>query len=85
MALLIEADRQDVARTWIGKVFVQLANTAGLAHNDVKSAVDAADQWVDDNQTGYNNALPLPFRTTATTAQKTLLLCYVALKRSGVL
>jgi hypothetical protein len=56
-----------------------------MNHTNIKAAVDAADQWADDNATAFNNALPVPFRTTATTAQKTLLLSYVILKRAGII
>jgi hypothetical protein len=85
MAILSDSDRQLVARDWVRKIFVELANTANMSHTNIKAAVDAADQWADDNATAFNNALPVPFRTTATTAQKTLLLSYVILKRAGII
>lgn len=85
MAVLPDADRQEVARTWVRKIFVELAGTANMSHADIKAAVDATDQWADDNATAFNAALPLPFRSTATTAQKTLLLAYVILKRAGII
>lgn len=52
---------------------------------DLAAAVSAADAWADTNATSYNNALPVPFRTTATAQQKSILLAYVAMKRTGVL
>jgi hypothetical protein len=85
MAILSDSDRQLVARDWVRKIFVELATTANMSHASIKSAVDAADQWADDNATAFNSALPVPFRTTATTAQKTLLLSYVILKRAGII
>lgn len=60
-----------------------LGNT--FTKTDLAAAVTAADGWADTNATSYNTALPLPFRTTATAAQKSILLAYVAMKRTGVL
>ena len=50
---------------------------------DIRAAVDAVDEWVENNQTSYNTALPQPFRNQATTLQKSLLLCYVVMRRVG--
>jgi len=80
MAVLPEEDRQrihrGIMRYWSG-LFEQVAVTK----TQLKSAVDATDQWIEDNQASYNSALPTAFRNNATTAQKTLLFCAVALGR----
>lgn len=47
------------------------------------AAVDAADQWVEDNASAFNLALPAAFRTAATATQKTILLAYVLWRRIG--
>lgn len=47
------------------------------------AAIAAADQWCSDNAASYNTALPPTFRTTATNAEKALLLAVVALRRFG--
>lgn len=60
-----------------------LGNT--FTKTDLAAAVGAVDDWADANAASYNAALPLPFRTTATAAQKSILLAYVAMKRTGVL
>ena len=52
---------------------------------DLRAALDATDAWVDSNAASFNSALPQPFRGQATTAQKTLLLCFVAMRRAGIL
>ncbi len=86
MALLDEANR---SRVW-GHVLRKLA-LAGLTKADVRAAVDATDAWIDSAQgatapaTGYNSALPQPFRGTANADQKTVLFCYVAMRRAGLL
>ena len=51
----------------------------------VRAAADATNTWIDDNQASFNAALPEPFKSTATLEQKTLLFCYVAMKRAGLL
>lgn len=56
-----------------------------LTKPDLAAAVSAADTWADTNAASYNSALPLPFRTTATSQQKAILLALVAMKRTGAL
>lgn len=58
---------------------------AGLIKPDIKAAIDATDDWIETNGTLFNAALPLPFRTTATLAQKTALFAFVAFRRAGLL
>ena len=83
MAALSDADRHICARRTVYKNFVEAAITANLTYDDIKAAADAADAWADANAAAFNTALPVPFRTTATTAQKTVLLAIVILKRAG--
>jgi hypothetical protein len=85
MAVLTDADRILAARQWIQRVFVELKTTASFHSGQIKAAVDAADDWADANAGSFNTALPTAFRNGATTEQKTLLLCYVILRRSGLL
>ncbi len=58
---------------------------AGLLKADVRAALNAIDDWADANAASFNSALPQPFRGTASTAQKNLLLAYVCMRRAGVL
>ena len=58
---------------------------AGITKADLAAAVNATDQWLDDNQASYNAALPQPFRGAASLALKTALLCAVAMRRAGLL
>ena len=64
---------------------MRLVGWPSLTKPNVRAALDATDQWIEDQQTSFNNALPQPFRTTATLAQKTALFCYVAMRRAGIL
>lgn len=58
---------------------------------ELRAAVDATDDWIESAQggaapaTGYNSALPQPFRGAASPQQKTVLFCVVALRRAGLL
>lgn len=85
MAAMIDADRQDAARKWIHKAFLDLNATATLDTVAIKAAIDAADDWVDANAGSFNTALPAAFRTTATLAQKALLIAFVAMKRGNLI
>ena len=81
MANLTEADR---LRIWRGlmRFWSSLQElVAGFVKADLKAAVDAADAWVDSNAASYNAALPNPFRSAATSSQKSLLLVAVILMR----
>ena len=49
----------------------------------LRAALDATDAWIEANAAAYNTALPAQFRTAASATQKTLLFCYVALRRAG--
>ena len=51
---------------------------------DLKAAIDAADAWADNNASSFNTALPVTFRQNASTQQKALLLCWVVMKRAGL-
>lgn len=65
-------------RNWTGTL-------TGVTKADLREAVDATDGWIDSAQASFNAALPVAFRTNATLAQKTLLFCYVAMRRAGLL
>ena len=56
----------------------------GLTKANMQAAINAADQWVDDNAASFNSALPTEARTMLTADEKTIVLCYVALKRAGI-
>lgn len=70
------------------RTFAQLVRAVPwptLTKPDIKAAVDAVDDWADANATSFNTALPLPFRVTASPAQKALILAYICMRRSGIL
>ncbi|MGW7087538.1 hypothetical protein ACWGH2_29135 [Streptomyces sp. NPDC054871] len=56
---------------------------AGITKPDLAAAVAATDDWIDANQASFNSALPQPFRSAASLPVKTLLFCFVAMRRAN--
>ena len=83
MAVLSVTSRGQVS----GLVQEDLSETRealGLTRPDLLAAINAVDQWAEDNKASFNSALPLPARTTLTASQKARLLMYVIRKRYEV-
>lgn len=76
----------DIDRVWRGvmRFWSAAHETVTVRKTELRDAVVATDSWIDANQAAYNSALPAPFRSSATQAQKTLLFCAVAAMRSGL-
>lgn len=82
MSVLVDGDRQLVTAEVMRRV---KSAFGGLTKPQLKAAVDATDQWIDDNAAAFNTALPAAARAALSTNEKTLLFCYVSLKRAGLL
>ena len=84
MAVLDETGR---FRVWAHLMRALPAGLSGwpVTKPELRAAVDATDQWIEDNQAAYNTALPQPFRGSASLPLKTLLFAWVALRRAGLL
>ena len=80
MAVLVDSDRQGVWARWMRD------NTSSCSVNkpDLRTAVNAIDQWVDDNAASFNLAIPQPARANLTAKQKAWLLTYVIRRRFEV-
>jgi hypothetical protein len=77
MAALSESDR---AAVWAD--YMRRGDGAtGCLKAQLRSVIDAIDDWVDANATSFNNAIPQPMRGTLTTKQKAALLVYVVVRR----
>jgi len=50
---------------------------------DLRAALDAIDDWLETNALLVNAIFPLPFRTSATPAQKAFVVAIVAARRAG--
>ena len=55
-----------------------------LTKGDLRSVVDALDQWLEDNQASFNQAIPLPARTVLTAKQKVELFKHILDKKVEV-
>lgn len=81
---MAELPEQDRERTW--RWFMRHnVDPCGFTKADLRAAINACDTWIDANAASFNTSLPQPFRGQATAAQKTLLLCWVAMRRAGIL
>jgi hypothetical protein len=80
MAVLGETELQRIR-----DIIMRRRNVGTVTKPDLRAAVDATDTWIDNNTSSYNTALPEPFKSQATLQEKTILFCYVALERAGIL
>jgi len=82
MAILSEVNRKD-AHTELMRHQSENRKALAVTKADLKAAIDAADQWIEDNKASFNAAIPQPAKSTLTAQQKALLLQFVAAKRFG--
>lgn len=82
MAALADTVRQQIWRG-IMRYWSREGGTAAFTKAELQAAINAADDWLDANALLYNAALPLAFRTSATTAQKAFVLACAALARGN--
>lgn len=74
------------SRLKIWRLFMSLGHCPNnILKSDARDALNDLDQWVDNNASAINSALPQPFRGQATPEQKALLLAYICLEWAGVL
>mgnify|MGYP001578012282 CR=1 FL=1 len=81
MAVLIDAERAIVYADFMNTVNENGETCGGYLKGDLKAAVNAVDLWVENNKVSYNTALPEPFKSSATAAQKARLLMWVVRHR----
>lgn len=75
----------DTLRAKIWRELMARAEFPGtIVKADLRAAVNAVDDWIDQNGAVLNAALPQPFRGAATARQKALLLALACLERAGV-
>lgn len=51
----------------------------------IRAVIDAVDQWIEDNSTSFNQALPQPFRGLASPRLKAMVFMAVAAKKFRVI
>jgi hypothetical protein len=80
MAVLPDGDRQALHKAIMSDLSAR-RESLGLTKAELRAAVDAIDQWVDDNAISFNTAIPLPARTTLTAKQKVELFMSIVKRR----
>ena len=79
MAILSDPDRIAVWAEFMRDAVNINAGASGLTKAELRAAVNAIDQWNEDNQSAFNLAIPQPARGALTAKQKaTLQLAIVA-------
>jgi len=69
MALLPENDRVNQWAEFMREVS-DARDPCSFTKIELRAAIDAIDQWIEDNAVSFNQALPVAFRTKATARQK---------------
>lgn len=83
MAILNSVQRREV---WaeVMRYWSNNRNSIESSKPELRAAVDAIDQWVSDNTSSFNSAIPLPARTQLTKQEKAKLLVDVITERFEV-
>lgn len=79
MALLDATSRARTTAQWMR----ENTATAAFPKADLRAAIDATDQWIEDNTAAFVAALPAQFRADSTATQKTAVFVYVLMRRAG--
>ena len=83
MATLGTAEKNIILRL-ILRYYSRLREDMAITVDVWKTAITNTDQWIEDNQTSYNQALPVAAQNGLVPAQKTLLFCAVAVARVSI-
>ena len=83
MAALIDSKSVEVWSEFMSSLS-SIFELMGLSKPDLRAAVNATDQWIEDNQASFNNALPAAAKAALTSKQKVRLFMAVAQKRFDV-
>jgi len=83
MTNLSDGEREQVWRGLM-RYWSKIRQAMSLLKTDLRAAINATDDWIEDNQSSYNTALPQAARDNLTAGQKTVLFCAVAARRVSV-
>jgi hypothetical protein len=81
MAVLSENARAELHAAFMREGDLLTETYGAMTKADLRAAVNAVDQFMEDNKGAMNNAIPLPARSEMTTKQKALLYVYVLQRR----
>lgn len=82
---LLSADDRAGLRADLAKALSRDREPIAVTKAEVLAAVNAMDQWVDDNAASFNQAIPEPARSALTANQKARLLAFIVRRRWEVL
>jgi hypothetical protein len=80
MAVLPDTERADLSAE-IQRELSRNRATTILSKPEMRTLINAMDDYLETNKVAINTAIPLPVRGNATTAEKALAMSYVALRR----
>ena len=83
MAVLTNADRRAIWRRYMSDAS-DLHEEYVLTKDELRSGVDAIDDWVNSNASSFNTAIPQPARGALSARQKAGLLTQVVKRRFEV-
>jgi hypothetical protein len=84
MTKLTELERADMWADFMRELSSD-GQSIGITKQELRAAIDALDDFMDDSAATINAAIPQPARTSLTVQQKALMLSYVVLKRYKVI
>ena len=84
MAILTDPNRFNLWAKFMSDFSSKQEAIGALTKVDLRAAVNAIDQWTEDNKVSFNTAIPLPARTALTANQKAAVLLYVVRTRYEV-
>ncbi len=80
MAVLSDPDRLALWAEFM-RTSENILGTGAMSKTDLRAAINAADQWCDDNASAFNTAIPQPARGAMSARQKAALLVFVTKRR----
>lgn len=81
MALLSSGDRLSTSADFMRDASALREALNGVTKADLLAAVNAVDQWIDDNSASFNSSMPQPARSALTAQQKSDLFLRVLRRR----
>ena len=81
MAILSDLERRAIWSKFMSDVSAREEKFGTVNKHQIRNLIDAVDQWIDDNLSSFNSALPEPAKTQLTGKQKFEIFMAVAKKR----
>ena len=78
---LPDQDRADINEKLQWKESKSWYEFGSLNKSDIRDAINAVDDWIDDNSTSFNQAIPQPARSELTLKQKYRLFGFIFYRR----